>query len=75
MLQNLSDSVLAIVLPSGAHHIDLMFSDPADDDYPDIAWARGFERTQMRRWVKEHADKREARRALWARQAKKAGEL
>ena len=28
MLQNLSDSVLAIIIPNGAHHIDLMFSDP-----------------------------------------------
>ena len=28
VLRNLSDSVLAIVIPNGAHHIDLMFSDP-----------------------------------------------
>ena len=58
MLQNLSDSVLAILIPNGAHHIDLMFSDPADAAYPDIAWARGFERGQMKKWVKEANAKR-----------------
>lgn len=63
VLTNLSDSIFAIILPNGAHHIDLMFSDPADVDYPDIGWAREFERGQMRRWVQEHAQKRMAKRA------------
>jgi len=54
VLRNLSSSVLAILIPSGAHHIDLMFSDPADDGYPDIAWARNFERAQIKQWVDEH---------------------
>lgn len=58
VLSNLSDSVLAVLLPSGAHHIDLMFSDPQDDLYPDIGWARQFEREQMARWVAEHALRR-----------------
>ena len=59
MLANLSDSLLAIVIPNGAHHIDLMFSDPADARYEDIGWARAFERAQMRRWVAEHRRKRQ----------------
>jgi lysosomal Pro-X carboxypeptidase len=63
VLTNLSDSIFAIILPNGAHHIDLMFSDPADVDYPDIGWAREFERGQMRRWVQEHAQKRMTKRA------------
>ena len=50
--------------PSGAHHIDLMFSDPADAKYVDIGWAREFEREQMRRWVKEHKEKRESKSEL-----------
>jgi lysosomal Pro-X carboxypeptidase len=54
VLRNLSDSLLAVVIPNGAHHIDLMFSDPADEQYTDIRWAREFERTQIRRWVDEH---------------------
>eukprot|EP01065_Artemidia_motanka_P037991 TRINITY_DN46874_c0_g1_i1.p1 TRINITY_DN46874_c0_g1~~TRINITY_DN46874_c0_g1_i1.p1 ORF type:complete len:558 (+),score=166.37 TRINITY_DN46874_c0_g1_i1:57-1676(+) len=53
ILQNLSSSLLAVIIPNGAHHIDLMFSDPADEPYPDIRAAREFERRQMRRWVEE----------------------
>ena len=64
ILRNLSSTVLAILLPSGAHHIDLMFSDPADAKYVDIGWAREFEREQMRRWVKEHKEKRERKSEL-----------
>ena len=58
VLRNLSSSVLAIVLPNGAHHIDLMFTDPADTHYPDIGWAREFERSQIAKWVHEHAQAR-----------------
>jgi len=53
ILTNLSDSVVAIVIPNGAHHIDLMFTDPADKGYPDIPAARDFERGQMKKWVTE----------------------
>ena len=53
VLKNLSDTLLAIVIPNGAHHIDLMFSDPADAAYPDISWARDFERAQIAKWVAE----------------------
>lgn len=58
VLTNLSDSLLAVLIPSGAHHIDLMFSDPEDEKYPDIGSARQFERAQMARWVDEHARRR-----------------
>lgn len=63
VLANLSDTLLAVIIPNGAHHIDLMFSDPGDAPYPDIAWARSFERAQMHRWVQEHRDKKGARTA------------
>eukprot|EP00966_Prymnesium_polylepis_P097616 2261035-Prymnesium_polylepis.2 len=58
VLTNLSDSVLAVIIPNGAHHIDLMFTDPADAGYPDILAAREFERAQMRKWVAEHTAQR-----------------
>ena len=45
--------MVAIVIPNGAHHIDLMFTDPADKDYPDIPAARDFERGEMKKWVME----------------------
>ena len=49
VLKNVSDSVVAVVLPNGAHHLDLMFSNPADP--PDAVAARETERQHMRRWV------------------------
>jgi len=59
VLRNLSSSLLAVIIPNGAHHIDLMFSDDADALYPDVLWARRFERAQIRKWVNEHARQRE----------------
>jgi lysosomal Pro-X carboxypeptidase len=53
ILQNISDTVVAITIPDGAHHIDLMFTDPADAEFGDIAAAREFERAFMRQWVAE----------------------
>ena len=44
-----------MTIPNGAHHIDLMFSNPADT--PDILAARAVERGQMRKWVQEVADR------------------
>jgi len=51
VLHNISNSVVAVVIKNGAHHIDLMFTDPADAAYPDIVAARNLERSHMRRWV------------------------
>ena len=51
ILSNLSDTLLAVILPHGAHHLDLMFSNPADP--PDAVAARKTEVQEMKRWVKE----------------------
>eukprot|EP00056_Hartaetosiga_gracilis_P015991 m.3551 g.3551 ORF g.3551 m.3551 type:complete len:511 (+) comp3593_c0_seq1:107-1639(+) len=49
VVQNISSSVHALVIPSGAHHIDLMFSTPQDP--PDVIQAREFEVQKMWEWV------------------------
>jgi lysosomal Pro-X carboxypeptidase len=51
ILKNLSDTLIAVVLPHGAHHLDLMFSNPADP--PDAVDARKTEVQEMKRWVKD----------------------
>ncbi len=51
MATNLSSSLLSILIPNGAHHVDLMFSHPADP--PDIVQARAFELDQIARWISE----------------------
>jgi len=53
ILHNVSDTVIAVLIENGAHHIDLMFSDPADKGYPDILAARALEVREMKRWVAE----------------------
>ncbi|KDD71975.1 hypothetical protein H632_c4069p0, partial [Helicosporidium sp. ATCC 50920] len=55
VLTNLSDSLIAVVIPEGAHHIDLMFSNPADP--PSVTQARETERFYMRKWVDEARDR------------------
>jgi len=55
VLENISDTVVAVVIPNGAHHIDLMFSDPEDAAYPDIGHARAVEVVHMRKWVGQPA--------------------
>ncbi len=53
VLEDISPTVVAVKIPNGAHHIDLMFSDPADAAYPDIKAARDAERQHIARWVAE----------------------
>ena len=56
MLRNLSDSVVAVLIPEGAHHLDLMFSNPLDP--PSVVAARDTQRAHMRAWVAEAAERR-----------------
>lgn len=57
ILQNISETVVAVIIENGAHHIDLMFTDPVDVQYPDILAAREFERQHMMQWVDEASHK------------------
>lgn len=54
VLQNVSDSVVAIVIPEGAHHLDLMFSNAMDP--PSVTAARNLERHYMHMWIEEATD-------------------
>lgn len=47
---NLSDSVLAFTVEEGAHHLDLMWSNPQDGD--SVKRVRDAEVEQMRLWVR-----------------------
>ena len=49
VLHNVSASLTAVLIPNGAHHVDLMFSDPADT--LDIVAAREEELRIIRRWI------------------------
>lgn len=49
VLESLSDSVIALVIDDSAHHLDLMFSNPADPE--SVIKARATERKEMHKWV------------------------
>ena len=56
LVQNISDdgSQLALVLDLGAHHLDLMFSDPRNP--PCFHAARAIEERMIRQWCQEAYD-------------------
>lgn len=49
VLVNVSGTATALVMADGAHHLDLMFSDPADP--PDVRAVRAEEVRRMREWT------------------------
>ena len=50
VMHTVSPSLPAIIIPNGAHHVDLRFSNPADTS--DIRAAREQELTIIRQWLK-----------------------
>ena len=46
---NLSSTLIALEVEQGAHHLDLMFSNPADP--PSVRSVRNAEIAQIRRWI------------------------
>ena len=61
MLKNLSDSLVAVIIPEGAHHIDLMFSNELDP--PSVKQARAFQLDNIRKWIAE-VDERNSKQQL-----------
>ena len=59
VLSNLSASLHAIIVPSGAHHIDLMFTDPADP--PDVTQVRAREMAIIAQWIRQRQPTSEQR--------------
>lgn len=49
VLRNLSSTLVAVEVPQGAHHLDLMFSHP--DDPPPVRAARDMEERLVREWL------------------------
>lgn len=51
----MSDTLVAIVIPDGAHHLDLRAATP--DDPPDVIKARALEETYIQRWSSQPGGK------------------
>ncbi|KAJ9465767.1 Prolyl carboxy peptidase like protein 5 [Diplonema papillatum] len=55
VVQNISESSASLVIPLGAHHLDLFF--PSDQDPPDVQQVRQIEASYIRSWASQHYDK------------------
>ena len=51
-MHNISDTVVATVIADGAHHLDLMDSNP--EDPPSVVAARRSHVHHMQRWLEEY---------------------
>ncbi|ETM36356.1 hypothetical protein L914_16917 [Phytophthora nicotianae] len=58
VLQNYSDSVVALSVEGGAHHLDLMFSNQLDT--PSVLAVREAEKQHMHKWAREFYDRKAA---------------
>lgn len=59
VLEDVSDTVVALIIPEGAHHLDLMFSH--EDDPESVVHVRRREMELVRRWALEAARRRRRR--------------
>ncbi|RXG70442.1 Lysosomal Pro-X carboxypeptidase [Armadillidium vulgare] len=51
VLKNLTDSLIAVIIPEGAHHLDLRESDP--NDPPSVIEARKIEKHFITKWIND----------------------
>jgi hypothetical protein len=51
-MYNVSSSTIAVIIPEGAHHLDLRDSNPADP--VSVRTARKFHRKFIRRWLRNY---------------------
>jgi lysosomal Pro-X carboxypeptidase len=52
VLKNMSKSVLAVIIPEGAHHLDLRFSNSADP--VSVRIARYYYKDHIKKWIKQY---------------------
>ena len=48
---NVSESVVSVIIPEGAHHLDLRSANPADP--PSVVEARRVEKMHITKWINE----------------------
>lgn len=61
--KSLSDSIVAIIIPEGAHHLDLRSSDP--NDPPSVVKAREIEKQFIGKWIAASKAKKEVLKPIF----------
>lgn len=54
VMKNYSETTPAVLIPEGAHHLDLMSAN-YKDPYS-VKYARNFHKENIKQWIKEHND-------------------
>lgn len=54
--KSLSDSLVAIIIPEGAHHLDLRASDP--NDPVSVIKARDIQKQFIKKWISSQGSKK-----------------
>jgi len=54
ILRTINKSVVSLIIPEGAHHLDLRAADPKDP--PSVTKARDIERQYIKKWIEEAGD-------------------
>ena len=57
--QNITDSLVAVLIEDGAHHLDLRHKNPLDP--PSVVQARNIEKRYIAQWIKEYNERRKDR--------------
>ncbi|CAI5996303.1 unnamed protein product [Closterium sp. NIES-65] len=61
VLEDISDTLVSLTIPDGAHHLDLRASTPADP--PSVRKQRKEEKKHIQKWIKQlHKDREEAKK-------------
>lgn len=54
----MSDTVVAVIIPEGAHHLDLRAANPADP--PSVLEARRIEKEHIARWIEQYSQPKDS---------------
>ena len=63
IIRSISESLVAIVIEDGAHHLDLRSENPADP--PSVVEARKQEKLLIRKWLFQHWWQRRGTNEFW----------
>ena len=58
MITTISDSVVAVIIPEGAHHLDLRGANPLD--FPSVTKARELHKENIQQWIKQTVQSQDA---------------